>query len=211
MNPSKIDYEKDIIPKGEYTGSEWIFNRRDRTVNMSKKSIVIVILNIFLIIGLLGCTESEIIPKENIIETNDDETQNTVIEYNIPENLELEYFERTSKSSWYIIKINSTGGVVLETYLIESKEQKQYNLTNEELFEIYNEIMTNNFFELNETDYFDYVIYDGNGLSLMVKADGQEHKVTISYGHLEQIDNITEKIMEILIPKDNGLDKMDVI
>ena len=38
MNSSKIDYEKDLISKGEYTGSEWIFNRRDRIVKTSKNS-----------------------------------------------------------------------------------------------------------------------------------------------------------------------------
>jgi len=127
------------------------------------------------------------------------------IEYNLPDDLELEYFKRTSKSSWYIIKINSTGDAVLETYFIELKDRKQYNLTKEELFEIYNEIITNNFFELNETHYSNNTLYYGNDVILMVKANRKEHQVRI-FGPLVQIDNITYMIQEILTSKDSELE-----
>lgn len=128
----------------------------------------------------------------------------SVIGYTLPDYFEIEYYNRTSLSSWHILKINSTGEVILEYYFKKLKEQKHYNLTNQELYEIYKEIIINNFFELNETNYSDNIIYDGNVLSLMVKADGKEHTVTNKYGHLEQIYNITEKIMKILDSKDGG-------
>ena len=128
-------------------------------------------------------------------ENNTEEDKDSDNEYKIPEDLEIEYYNRTSKSTWYIIRINATGDAILETYLIELKEQKQYNITHEELYEIYHEIITNNFFMLNETDsYYDY---------LLIKADGEEHIVKTSGSHSEQIDNITKKIMALLKSKDN--------
>ena len=38
MRSSKIDCEKDLILKGEFAGSEWIFNRKYHIVKTSKNS-----------------------------------------------------------------------------------------------------------------------------------------------------------------------------
>jgi len=134
------------------------------------------------------------------------------IKYDIPDDLDIEYsWNNYFMEPHYSLFINSTGYVIFEEDLGISNEQKYYNLTNEELFEIYNEIIKNNFFELNATYNPEIQILDGFYLSLRVNAKNKESKVNISNVRVNQIDNITEKIIGILTLKDEELGKIDII
>ena len=59
------------------------------------------------------------------------------------------------------------------------REQSQFNLSEKELLRIYQEIMSNNFFGLDE-QYLNQNVIDGSCRSLTIKAEGKEHTVTVA-------------------------------
>jgi len=172
---------------------------------INQKLIVLFLLLLFLIGGFCGCTEQSGIKTEEVISENSGEknnnqkSQDSIIQYDFPSNLEIEYFWNDYFTEpRNTITIYANGTAILETISGTSKEQRMYNFTKEELFDIYVEILNNNFFKLNETYARDIMILDGSCSSLKVKADKVEYKVSIFNYKVEEIENISQKIISIL-------------
>ncbi len=128
----------------------------------------------------------------------------------VPNDLEIEYGWGACHADWgwNTLKINSNGDANLEVTQGFFKEQKQYSFTNEELLEIYREVVRNNFFGLKEK-YHNPNVIDGGCSNLRIKADGREHKVSIANEDIKQINRITQKILEILNSKDSDWETLD--
>ena len=125
----------------------------------------------------------------------------------IPGDLEIHYSWGACHGEWgrYELTINASAEadfvkslgnpMVKEGYF---KEQSEFNLSDEELFYIYQEIIIkNNFFGLDE-EYRDPEILDGSCSSLSVKAEGKEHKVFVQNRRIARFNRITAKITAIL-------------
>ena len=132
----------------------------------------------------------------------------------VPNDLEIEYDWGACYADWgwNTLKIKSNGDANLEVTQGFFKEQKQYSFTNEELLEIYGEVVKNNFFVLKEK-YDNPNIIDGGCSNLRIKAEEKEHKVSFANEDIKQINRITQKILEILNSKDSDwktLDKQEI-
>lgn len=183
---------------------------------MRYKLIVLGVTLGLMIGGLSGCTEkSGISTQDNLpIDKNDEsedstnetkkenETQEPTIQYDVPYDLEIEYSYCKPRlhSGAYIesITIHANGTVFFSSGWYPKIKQKTYYFTDKEIFEIYNEILSNHFFELNET--YPPRILDGPIFSLQVNADDQQHKVSFHYytQDVMWIQNIVEKIVNNL-------------
>jgi len=150
---------------------------------MKKEMFSLFCILIFLFYGLNGCIE---LPTD------------------LPEDFELKYswgacFAHWGRNTLTIYANGSATNVYEKEMTIEY--EKHYNFTNEELLEIYTEVIGHRFFDLNEK-YSNPNVLDGSCSSLWVQADGKNHKVSVSNQHIAPFDQITEKIIEILDSKD---------
>lgn len=128
----------------------------------------------------------------------------------VPNDLEIEYGWGACHADWgwNTLIINSDGDADLKLTRDLFRKQNQYNFINEELSEIYGEIVKNNFFELEE-EYYDPNVIDGSCSNLRIKAEGKEYKVSIANKDVKQIERITQKIFEILDLKDSDWETLD--
>jgi hypothetical protein len=123
----------------------------------------------------------------------------------IPCDLEIQYSWGACHAEWgrYELTINSNGEADFVKSLghpdVEGyfSEQSEFNLSDEEMLGIYQEIMKNNFFGLDE-EYRDPQIVDGSCSSLRVKAVEREHQVFVQNREIERFDRITASITAIL-------------
>jgi hypothetical protein len=134
----------------------------------------------------------------------------TKIPETFPDNLEIEYNGGACMADWgwNILKINSNGNIDVEVTQGFFKKNNRYNFTNEELLDIYKEIEGNKFFELKE-NYYNSNVVDGTCSNLKIIANKLEHKVAISNESVRGIDNITQKIFQILNFKDKNWKVLD--
>jgi hypothetical protein len=138
-----------------------------------------------LLIGLNGCIE---LPTE------------------VPDDFQLEYGWGACFTQWgrYTLTLYSNGSATYEYLKGMTKEYEYYNFTNEELLEIYSEVIRHKFFDLKE-QYSNPNILDGSCSYLQIKADEKEHRVSVSNEHITPFDRITQKIIEILNLKNDTL------
>jgi len=136
-----------------------------------------------LLIGLNGCIE---LPTE------------------VPDDFQLEYGWGACYAFWgrntlTIYANGSATNVYEEEMTIEY--EKHYNFTDEELLEIYTEVIRHRFFDLEEK-YYNPGVLDGSCSDLKITADGKKHRVSVSNRHIAPFDRITEKIIGIINSKD---------
>jgi len=127
----------------------------------------------------------------------------------IPDDLEIDYSYHASYGGAGIeVKIDSQGSAILiesdsaDDFFESDKSglEQGFDLDEEELLGIYQEIVKNNFFSLRER-YENPDILDGDVYSIRVKANGREHKVTVLNTNIERFDRIAEAVEKIIDAK----------
>jgi len=129
----------------------------------------------------------------------------------VPADLKIEYeWGACYRDEGYnLLSMASNGNVDLKVF--EQRflpKASEYSFTNEEVLAIYDEILKNNFFEL-EKSYSNPNVLEGGCSELYVKAQGKEHRVSIANMKIEGFDKISNKILEILESKDPDWERVD--
>ncbi len=132
-----------------------------------------------------------------------------------PADLQIEYSWGACMMDWgrNNLTINSSGDVNLRSQRGLISEESNYNFSNNDILSIYQQIVKNNFFELDEK-YHNPDILDGSCSSLKIIADDKEHIVSISNVKNRSINKITQKMLDILEDKDSdwqdSLNKVEI-
>ena len=122
-----------------------------------------------------------------------------------PADLEIEHRWGAchAEKGWYVLSISATGNATLNIKKGFEVQQKDYNFTEDEILTIYRQIVKSDFFKLDER-YHDTDIVDGSCSNLRVIADSQEHTVSVSNQDVKAIDDVAQKLFNILESKDSN-------
>lgn len=128
----------------------------------------------------------------------------------VPKDFHLKYSWGSCHQTrgWHALEINPSGQAVLILSENGIYNKKEYNFTEQELLEIYQEVVKNNFFKLEE-QYSNPNLIDGNCLHLKVWTDVKKHKISIENKDVREVKQITDKIKEILESKDEDWKRLN--
>jgi len=146
-----------------------------------KISLVLILLLIS--IFLLGCTE-DIAPKN-------------------PEKISFSYSSGAMHMEWgsFEISVDSAGnGYKINKMGLYMEVKKEFSFTQEEINEVYDVAVKNNFYSLNDS-YEDPFIMDGGWERLSITVDGSTKTVQSSNYNLPQVDAVSLKIYSLVDSK----------
>jgi hypothetical protein len=135
----------------------------------------------------------------------------------VPNDFSIELRTGATHAEWgsSYVTIDSTGEAALTVYEGDlTPDGPQYQatctktLSQEELKTIYNAVLDNNFFELEES-YENNDFMDGSTSSITVTADGKNHRVSTYFVEVSEFDNIWEASYGLALSKCGGLSELD--
>ena len=120
----------------------------------------------------------------------------------VPEDFSLNYSTGAMhvEWGWYNLRINSQGNAYLNKGAVGKSLNDSFQLTEEEMLGLYQEVVSNDFFELNE-EYLDPSIMDGGYSTISVTANGKHHEVRVVNTKQERFSRIETDICSVLEEK----------
>ncbi len=128
----------------------------------------------------------------------------------IPDDFEIKYGWGSCHADWQwsSINIDSDGNAALEVTRGFFRKEEQFSFSNDELLTIYQKIVKNNFFSLDE-GYNNPEIMDGSCSNLWVRANEKEKKVSIANMKIGRFDRITKGILDVFNSKSSNWQELD--
>ncbi|MBU1930800.1 hypothetical protein KJ972_04790 [Candidatus Micrarchaeota archaeon] len=121
----------------------------------------------------------------------------------LPSDFEVSYGNGAMHLEWgqYNLEIDASGNAVFEkTRGISLSKKYEFTASKSERKKIFDAVVTNNFFSLNE-QYQDPSIMDGGWSRIRITANGETKTVTMSNFYLESFDRVESQIGELIISK----------
>ncbi|MBU2100672.1 hypothetical protein KKG83_07430 [Candidatus Micrarchaeota archaeon] len=121
----------------------------------------------------------------------------------LPEDFEVEYSSGATHLEWgqYSLKIDSKGKAVFEKSIETSmKKSYEFTVTESERKKIYDAVVLNNFFNLNEK-YEDPMIMDGGWSKIKITANGNTKTVITVNASNEQFEKVENEIGRLITHK----------